>query len=358
MNFIERADRWNTLKLSSNPNITWKYVRNNPHKKWSWALLSSNLLIPLEKIAKYNTVNWDWERVSKRSDINIDVVFKYQNIIRWNWRNITMNKGIKWEDITNNPTLPWNTSYMIANPNVTPEILINNINIVWCWEKYTYNTNLDWKFALMIYHYLDWMYIFGHYSVNWSVIQNIPPNLVPWGSLSTRKDIDWTVVYDTSDNDWLWGVLSKHESLPIDIVLALPEKNWNWRIISARTIVTPEIVNSYPNLPWDSKNISVNPNFDLHSYHDIDLDLYYLFNRNSDLLAVLDTPEYQKKSSGSRYNISNSPLLTSEIVKKHKYRYWSLLDLVTNWRKDNIGYYWADTLNSMVHYKSPIIEHH
>lgn len=43
---------WEWFSLSSNPNITWEYIRQNLNKKWNWRQLSYNPNITFEIVQK------------------------------------------------------------------------------------------------------------------------------------------------------------------------------------------------------------------------------------------------------------------------------------------------------------------
>ena len=63
---------------------------------WSKLSLNKNLLISLELLEKYKD-NLDFENLS-RNPACIDIILKYPKSKRWNWNNVIINPGIKYDD--------------------------------------------------------------------------------------------------------------------------------------------------------------------------------------------------------------------------------------------------------------------
>ena len=113
--FPEGNHGWNWYKISSNPNITWKYISENLDKPWDWGEISRNLNITCEIISQNPDNPWNWYALSWRSDIT-------------------------WEFISQNLDKDWYWSGLSQNPNITWEIISSNLDKPWNWNEISYNT--------------------------------------------------------------------------------------------------------------------------------------------------------------------------------------------------------------------------
>ena len=60
------------------------------------------------------------------------LVFLLRNFTRkWNFWNVSKNPTITWEDICNNPFLPWASHCVSRNPNITWNTIDNNLEHKW-----------------------------------------------------------------------------------------------------------------------------------------------------------------------------------------------------------------------------------
>lgn len=113
------------------------------------------------KVFDYNTLTLDkrltWEffrlpymkdisiefnhNVSINPNITIDIILNNLNW-PWDWYCLSQNPGIVWQNYIDNPTLPWDLDGLSQNPNITYDIIINNLNISWNWELLIQNINI------------------------------------------------------------------------------------------------------------------------------------------------------------------------------------------------------------------------
>ena len=70
-----------------------------------WSVLSKNA--KLCDIVSNVELLWDWSVVSSRADLTIETV-KLVPISKWDWRRLTMNSAIEYEEMFSNWGLPWN----------------------------------------------------------------------------------------------------------------------------------------------------------------------------------------------------------------------------------------------------------
>jgi hypothetical protein len=62
--------------------------------------------------------------------------------ISWDWSGLSRNPNITWNVIQNNLHKPWNWRYVSCNPNITWEIILNNINKPWYWDALSHRKDI------------------------------------------------------------------------------------------------------------------------------------------------------------------------------------------------------------------------
>ena len=85
-------DDWESI--SSNPNLTWKIVQQNPDNPWDWYGISEN-------------PNITWDIVQQNPDKP------------WDWDALSMNPNITYEIVNQNPDKPWNLKWMFIETPLT-----------------------------------------------------------------------------------------------------------------------------------------------------------------------------------------------------------------------------------------------
>ena len=100
--------------LSSNPNITWTVVNNNPDKPWRWYWLSRNPNITWDIVGNNPDKPWSRYTLSQNPNITMDIVL--QNPDKgWYWNEISKNPNITWAVVKNNIDKPWNWRCLSEN---------------------------------------------------------------------------------------------------------------------------------------------------------------------------------------------------------------------------------------------------
>ena len=92
---------WNWIELSSNPNVTWDIVKQNPDKSWHYGGL-----------------------------------FQTRIGVGQNCLQIQALIGII---VSSNPDKPWNYCYLSSNPNITWKIVADNLDKDWNWYRLSCN---------------------------------------------------------------------------------------------------------------------------------------------------------------------------------------------------------------------------
>jgi len=88
----------------------------------------------------------DWDSISRNPNITMEII--ENNLDKsWNWKYISMNPNITMEIIENNPDKPWKWGYngISRNPNITMKFINDNPNKSWDWNCISKNPNITIK---------------------------------------------------------------------------------------------------------------------------------------------------------------------------------------------------------------------
>jgi len=92
--------------ISGHPNIKLKDIEENLHDyPWYWSGLSSNPNMTWEFVEKHKSEAWNWSWLS--SVIDSDMIAK-NYIYRWSPHFLTRNKTLSWDFILKTKDFPWN----------------------------------------------------------------------------------------------------------------------------------------------------------------------------------------------------------------------------------------------------------
>jgi len=202
--------KWDSFRLSANPNLPPHYLLANSGRRWHWFAVSANPAITTEFIDAHPELPWDWDGVS----INPNLTFEFIERSPVHWDYLSSHKLITWEYVLSNPK-EWDYRHMSRNPNITIKITKD------------------------------------HPHLRWDKI-----------GLSENPSLTWEDIKENVDKLDLYGI-SKHPSLTWDNISSMPLRTWCWAYISQHPAVTPEIVKANPRLVWNDLCFAKNPNFGL-----------------------------------------------------------------------------------------------
>jgi hypothetical protein len=112
---------WKLNSVCSNPNLTITDVLNDRTLFNNWIEITGNENMTQSVIERHPQLPWDMNVIfNSKTGLDIDFVLRY-NIHNWNWHAISSSYSITFEDVLNNPTLPWTTYGLSCNPNLTLE---------------------------------------------------------------------------------------------------------------------------------------------------------------------------------------------------------------------------------------------
>lgn len=129
-NFGDELSEIDYIYLSSNPNITWEIIQNNPDKPWNYYHLSANPIITWEIVKNNPDKPWCYRYLSENPNVTWEMVEANPDK-NWSYGELSLHPNITWEIIKANPDKPWNYYYMSQNPNISWEIVEANPNEDW-----------------------------------------------------------------------------------------------------------------------------------------------------------------------------------------------------------------------------------
>ncbi len=139
---------WHWYWISQHPNITWDIIANNPDKPWDWHGISRNPNITWDIIANNLNKPWDWHGISNYANVTWDIIAN--NLDKpWNLCRFIRNNNITWGDFKKmdyhrcSNIIPCDAWYQLSTmPNITTDIIMNNLDKPWYWLGISYNSNL------------------------------------------------------------------------------------------------------------------------------------------------------------------------------------------------------------------------
>jgi len=105
--------KWSYYYMSSHPRLTVDFIKENENKKWDMRKLSANKYLSIEFILnEINSKYWSKTKLSNNKTLTIEIIKKYL-YIDWHWHNLTLNSCISVADISCNLHLPWGIQYIL-----------------------------------------------------------------------------------------------------------------------------------------------------------------------------------------------------------------------------------------------------
>ena len=221
--------------LSSNPNLTWEYVKENRDRSWSWFRLSGN------------------------SCITMDIVNDNPNE-PWDYKGLSLNPNITWEIIQSLPDKDWDYDRIVKHPNITMEIINSTMDdFSWNFDNVTKNPNITWDFIKQ--HYTRWwcdnyVDLAANPKISIENIRELTINpdkqtdligatLYTWEQcidiLSTNPRVTWFDIIENLDLPWCMYKVTYNPNITLDIIEDNPDYEWCHMYISLN-----------PNLTWDT----------------------------------------------------------------------------------------------------------
>lgn len=210
---------WDWNALSSNPAVSFAFIKDHPELLWNPNYVSRNRSITEQDVRNNPDFGWDYELLCGNPNISFafmnEYIIKPDAVKRINWQLISSNPAVSLFDILNNQTYQWDHQYLSANTNITSNFILN--------EGRDYN----------------WYRPF--------VCSN---------KGLTAKDIFKSTL--KSLFEWDYKNLSSNPNLPIVYVKDNLDNDWNFHEISSNAGLVD--VEQYHQIPWDYHGLSMNRN--------------------------------------------------------------------------------------------------
>jgi hypothetical protein len=213
---------WNFKEISDNPYLNLSFMKKYRYKNWNMYILSNNKFINFDIIEYFNDWNWDSHSLSRHPNLTFDFIKKnYCKHLRWIWLNISMNKNMTLKIIEDNDQYPWDIDGISLNPNLTIEYILYKMHLGWSWDNISMNKNVVNENVLIDNINLPWTWnkICEHINLSANFISkyiNIMP-LWNWNSYSSNIHFDFKCLEIFPDVNFNWYAISKNPNITIEI---------------------------------------------------------------------------------------------------------------------------------------------
>lgn len=160
---VEIENNPNSHCVIYNPNVTWASVKNNKYitDNISCYILSTNPGMKLDNIL-YNPgpfFLWDWDGLSTNPNITWEFV-KQTTHRPWNYNKLSANPAITWENVCETPEREWSFSMLSTNPNIPCDMLQTDPRFSKHGMRYA-NPNITLKLirAWVKKYEIDWVWL-------------------------------------------------------------------------------------------------------------------------------------------------------------------------------------------------------
>ena len=244
--YINRNMTWKMIRecklefdeslLSQNPNITWKFICENPQISWNWRAISEHSNITWKIIKNNPDKPWNYTSVSRNQNITWNIIKNNLNF-NWCWDFISYHRNITWEDMNDifqnyNNTISLSMSGISMNPNITCEIVKNNLNLEWDWYYLSYNKNLKIDFVKEHSDKMwNWFGISQNSNITWKNICENPQLPWDWISVGENPNISWEIIRDNHTECWGWLNISQNPNVTWEIINSNQDKPWRYDVL-------------------------------------------------------------------------------------------------------------------------------
>lgn len=224
------------IKYEFIPEIV-KFITSYPNG-WNWENIYNNPSLPYDYNHTSRLINKKYIKPS------LEQIHRNYNInTYWDGVKISSRNDITVDFIVDNPHVPWIWDIISKNPIVKFSDIINNPTLPWYWPHLSANIDINIDF------------IKNNLNKKWD-----------WKLLSSNPYISMKDITDNLDLPWDWKYVSLNPNISIDFVKNNSDKNWDWRNISENSAITPFIIEINTDMPWRWQRFSSNPNLTFEFY--------------------------------------------------------------------------------------------
>jgi len=110
--------KWNFYKLSTNPNLTFEFVKNNLRHAWDWTAISKHSNITWDIVCENPRLPWSFNSLSVNPNITFEIIIRNPEY-NWSFYWFSLNVNCSWKIVHENPNIPWNYSMLSYNTMLT-----------------------------------------------------------------------------------------------------------------------------------------------------------------------------------------------------------------------------------------------
>jgi hypothetical protein len=147
LQLLDKDWDWHNLSENANLEFNAEFIEKTKVKSWNWKLVSRHKSFSpsVEILTLTKDYELDWEYLSQHSSLNptIELLAKFE--YKWNWRSITENPQIKFDDIDFLERFAdkWNWRFICESGKLTFNIqILNKFKEYLDWNVISSNTNL------------------------------------------------------------------------------------------------------------------------------------------------------------------------------------------------------------------------
>lgn len=225
--------------LSDNINLSWHYIINKKNKiNWNWNRISSNPCITWDIIQNNPHEMWDYNGISENKNIIWDNILS-SRYKPWNTSILSSHSCITWDIIqSTHDKYYWNSKHVTINPNITPDIIFENLDYPWDYTQITKNPNIHLEDILEL-HNRDFLTL---------------ENKICMFYMSCNPNVNLDIIQEYNNLNWDPYCVSFNPNVTWDIVIDNPQYPWDTNGLALNPNITWDIVEQYPNGPHDKKN--------------------------------------------------------------------------------------------------------
>lgn len=282
-------EAWNPYHLMANPNLTPDIIVKNklrgviksgPIREFVWApgVLSQNPNIDAAFVRDFIKTDpdrgWDFEALSENPGITPEIVLENLEL-PWKLRGLSKNPNTTWDLVL----AIRETNPVIANlPDVRHYLMRNDADDEWDLDELSANPGITWE-VVKNNPLVPWNYsrLSINPNVTWEIVQANPRQ--PWDFMGLAQNPNITdeiirnnltlpwgdfvkarATGDFSKIDWEIEQRLWTKNITWDMVQKYPEAPWDWFIMTANPNITWDIIVENPDKPWVIGHFSANPN--------------------------------------------------------------------------------------------------
>ena len=202
-----------------------------------------------------------------------DSIYTNRSWPSFDYINLAGNPNLTLDIIKQNMHLPWNWLYLSIKPIITLEFIVENPHEDWNWYALSANSGLDVRRDILANKTLPWKweYVVENPTLTIDIVTDPVTQDIfkEYGYASALKKISFNPRITMDD-------ITRHPELDIDIELVCKNPNltiefvksnlhllideWIWRYISKNPGIKIRDIIDNPELPWIYENVLMNPN--------------------------------------------------------------------------------------------------